>query len=89
MDKSLSQKSIDVKYFSQFAEITGKTSEVYKTETITLEDLWYELDSLYRLSNSGYFIASVRPAINHQFCEWQDRISNGDTVSFIPPVSGG
>jgi MoaE-MoaD fusion protein len=32
---------------------------------------------------------SVRAALNQEFAEWTVRISNGDEVAFIPPVSGG
>jgi molybdopterin converting factor small subunit len=33
--------------------------------------------------------ASVRAARNLAYCEWDDRVSAGDEVAFMPPVSGG
>ncbi|HEV2477437.1 MAG TPA: molybdopterin converting factor subunit 1 [Candidatus Dormibacteraeota bacterium] len=32
---------------------------------------------------------SISAAVNHEFAEWSDPVSNGDEVAFIPPVSGG
>jgi molybdopterin converting factor subunit 1 len=33
--------------------------------------------------------AAVRGAINQEFSDWTARVSDGDEVAFIPPVSGG
>ena len=86
MEQDLSTKVVLLKYFSRFSEITGKASEHYKTEANTLEALWYELDKQY---DFGQPINGVRPATNHQFCDWNYRFSDGDSICFIPPVSGG
>jgi molybdopterin synthase sulfur carrier subunit len=51
-----------------------------------LEELWFELDAQYRFEQE---MSSVRPAINHEFCDWQRVINDRDIISFIPPVSGG
>ena len=32
---------------------------------------------------------SVRAALNQEFADWDEVVSNGDEVAFIPPVSGG
>ena len=32
---------------------------------------------------------AVRPALNEEFADWDDVVSQGDEVTFIPPVSGG
>ena len=32
---------------------------------------------------------SVRGAINQEFSDWSMKISDGDELAFIPPVSGG
>ena len=86
MQKTNSGKTIVLKYFSRFAELTAKSSEEFKTQADTVEALWLELDSIYSFQQPPN---TVRPAINHQFCEWTSIIDDGDTVSFIPPVSGG
>ena len=86
MENSFSSKVVSLKYFSRFAELTGKTTEEYSTQASTIEELWYELDQQYSFDQP---IGSVRPAINHQFCDWHREIADRDIISFIPPVSGG
>lgn len=86
MENSLSNKTVCLKYFSRFAELIGKNTEERLTEASTVEELWFELDKQYAFDVD---VGSVRPAINHQFCDWKMAINNRDIISFIPPVSGG
>lgn len=86
MEKSLLPKVVCLKYFSRFAELTQKTNEEWSTEALTMEELWFELDAQYRFEQE---MSSVRPAVNHEFCDWQRIINDRDVISFIPPVSGG
>ena len=86
MKNSLSVKKVCIKYFSHFSELVGKANEEYTTEASTVEELWFELDKQYAFDVD---IGSVRPAVNHQFCDWKMAINNRDIISFIPPVSGG
>ena len=86
MKKSLSNKTIQLNYFSRFAELTKKTNEAWLTEAVTVQELWFELDEQYAFDLD---ISMVRPAVNHEFCDWQRVINDRDIVSFIPPVSGG
>ena len=86
MKKSLANKTVQLNYFSRFAELTEKANESWSTEAITLEELWFELDEQYAFDLD---ISMVRPAVNHEFCDWQRVINDRDIVSFIPPVSGG
>ena len=86
MGKSLSSKVVSLKYFSRFSELTGKATEERSTQANTVQELWYELDQQYGFDQP---IANVRPAVNHQFCDWPTEITDRDIISFIPPVSGG
>jgi len=86
MKKSLSNKTIQLNYFSHFAELTKKTNEAWSTEAVTVQELWFELYEQYVFDLD---ISMVRPAVNHEFCDWQRVINDRDIVSFIPPVSGG
>lgn len=86
MENPLPKKIVCLKYFSRFAELTGKTTEEYSTDASSVQELWNQLDKQYSFDQK---ITAVRPAINHQFCDWQSSINEGDIISFIPPVSGG
>lgn len=86
MKKSLANKTVQLNYFSRFAELTKKTNEAWKTRATTVEELWFELDSQYHFEQK---MGSVRPTVNHEFCDWQRIINDRDIISFIPPVSGG
>ncbi|PAF11588.1 molybdopterin synthase sulfur carrier subunit, partial [Shouchella clausii] len=37
----------------------------------------------------GLMLDSVMAAVNEEFASDEEVIQNGDTVAFIPPVSGG
>ena len=86
MKKSLVNKTVQLNYFSRFAELTKKTNEAWPTEAATVQELWFELDEQYAFDLD---ISMVRPAVNHEFCDWQRVINDRDIISFIPPVSGG
>jgi molybdopterin synthase sulfur carrier subunit len=86
MKKSLVNKTVQLNYFSRFAELTQKTNEAWSTEALTVQELWFELDEQYTFDLD---ISMVRPAVNHEFCDWQRVINDRDIISFIPPVSGG
>ena len=48
MKKPLANKTVQLNYFSRFAELTEKINESWLTEAVTLEELWFELDAQYR-----------------------------------------
>lgn len=86
MKKSLANKTVQLNYYSRFAELTEKTNEAWSTKADTVEALWFELNKQYGF---GQDMGAVRPAVNHEFCDWQRGINDRDIISFIPPVSGG
>jgi molybdopterin converting factor small subunit len=48
--------------------------------------LYEGLNSRYRF---GFEQHALRVAVNDRFTVWQTAVQEGDTVAFIPPVSGG
>ena len=90
---------IEVLYFAEFKDITGKEKEVCDIKD-NLKDL---LDLLFNKYNpvkkllwdetSNYFKNSIRLAINDEITNQEDLLniplSDGDRVAFLLPLSGG
>ena len=79
-------KNITLNYFAIFREKAGRPSESVQTLADSPSDLYCELAERY-----GFNLASkhIRVAINDQFSSMDSPLNNGDTIVFIPPVSGG
>ena len=75
-----------VLYFGLLAERRGLAEENVTSAASSPADLYQELDAEYRL---GLSTGSFRVAVNDEFANWDDVISNEDTIAFLPPMSGG
>lgn len=76
-------------YFATLQTEADKTQEnfsIIENSAQTCADVYQTLKKRYQFSLST---EQLRVAKNHSFCEWHDEISAGDTIAFIPPVSGG
>lgn len=76
---------ITVLLFAQLQEEAGKDRLEIDMETITIRDLKEELVKAYSLTSLNQSMA----AINEEYALDDDTVQKGDTVAFIPPVSGG
>ncbi|MFD1848496.1 molybdopterin converting factor subunit 1 [Oceanobacillus bengalensis] len=76
---------IKILLFADLQEKVGKPELELKLEQITVEELKSELQKIYPLIN----LESVMTAVNEEYAMADDAIKSGDTVAFIPPVSGG
>ncbi len=77
---------ITVRYFASLRDQSGCESELIDVVQINLGDLFDELAARYHFS---WKKEQLRVAINQTFGSWQQSLSDGDEVVFIPPVSGG
>lgn len=77
--------TIRVGYFAVLREHTGRASEQVETDASTAAELYRELDGRYQFPQ----LASLRVAVNDEFCDWDAKLADGDSVVFIPPVAGG
>lgn len=77
--------TVTVLYFASFQEAAGIDSELVEKPG--------SLIALYEILKQKYHfkfqLGHIRVAVNGVFVNWQDSISDGDEVAFIPPVSGG
>jgi molybdopterin-guanine dinucleotide biosynthesis protein A/molybdopterin converting factor small subunit len=79
-------KRIEVQYYAILREQAGRSAESIVTGASTPRDLYNELKSRYPFSLAPEML---RVAVNAEFGEWSQRLADGDSVVFIPPVAGG
>lgn len=73
-------------YFAALREQAGKEQETLSSNAATVAQLYAELTEHYSFTLPPQ---RLRAAVNHQLCDWNQTLNEGDTVAFIPPVSGG
>ncbi len=79
-------KRIKVQYYAILREQAGRSDESVFTGANTPRDLYNELKSRYPFSLAPEML---RVAVNAEFSDWSQRLADGDSVVFIPPVAGG
>jgi molybdopterin-guanine dinucleotide biosynthesis protein A len=79
-------KRIEVQYYAILREQAGRSAESIVTGASTPRELYNELKSRYPFSLAPEML---RVAVNAEFGEWSQRLADGDSVVFIPPVAGG
>ncbi len=79
-------KKIRVQYFALLREQAGRSEESLTTTAHTPRELYDELRKRYPFSLAPEML---RVAVNTEFGEWSQPLSDGDAVVFIPPVAGG
>jgi molybdopterin-guanine dinucleotide biosynthesis protein A len=86
VDATPADKRIKVQYYAILREQAGRSDESVVTGANTPRDLYNELKSRYPFSLAPEML---RVAVNAEFGEWSQRLADGDSVVFIPPVAGG
>lgn len=80
--------AVRVLLFARLREQAGTDStELELPAGATVADSYDEVRRLHPALEADR--RAVRPARNHDFCEWDTPLADGDEVAFIPPVSGG
>jgi molybdopterin-guanine dinucleotide biosynthesis protein A len=79
-------KRIKVQYYAILREQAGRSDESVVTGANTPRDLYNELKSRYPFSLAPEML---RVAVNAEFGDWSQHLTDGDSVVFIPPVAGG
>lgn len=75
-----------IQYFALLREQRGRETETIESDCETAEELYQTLAAQHSFSLSP---KTLKVAINDDFADWDTRLSDGDTVVFIPPVAGG
>ena len=84
--KTTSAVQIEVHLYAQLREQAGLETTQVTTAAASVADLYEELRRKFDFSLRA---ESMRVALNDSFCSWNDRLQNGDRVTFVPPVAGG
>lgn len=77
---------INVQYYALLREQAGRSSESLLTTADTPRRLYEELQARHPFSLAPEML---RVAVNSEFGDWGQRLRDGDSVVFIPPVAGG
>ena len=77
---------IELRYYAQLREQARTGSERIETSAVSLAALYEHLQARHGFSLPA---SALKVAVNTRFCEWEQPLSEGDTVVFIPPVNGG
>ncbi len=78
--------TFSVCYYGLLAERRGVNEERVTSTSVTAAALYQELDAAHRL---GLAMTDFRVAVNEAFVPWDHRLAENDTVSLLPPMSGG
>ncbi|MGA7539562.1 MAG: NTP transferase domain-containing protein [Steroidobacteraceae bacterium] len=79
-------RRINVQYYASMREQAGRSSESLLTDAATPRELYRELERRHPFSLAPELL---RVAVNSEFGDWEQRLNDGDSVVFIPPVAGG
>ncbi|WHY34128.1 molybdopterin converting factor subunit 1 [Cytobacillus firmus] len=73
-----------IMFFALLRDRVGEESVTRDVSGKTIAELKQLLEEEF-----GFKLDSVMAAVNEEFASDEEVIQNGDTVAFIPPVSGG
>lgn len=80
--------SVRVLLFGAAADLAGQREiEVPLEREVSVDELWVEVAS--RRPGLAPMRETLAFAVNGEYAAKSDRVSPGDEVAFLPPVSGG
>lgn len=77
---------IKILYFAQLADLAGKSEETRELSDSCAETLYAELREAYNLPHS---FKQLQVAINHELSAHETPLKDGDSIAFLPPMTGG
>ena len=77
---------IKILYFAQLADLAGKAEEVREFSSITVMELYKQIAQEYQLPHK---FSQLQVAINHELCAHKKVLHDGDSIAFLPPMTGG
>jgi len=80
------EHELTVLYFGLLGERRGLASERLRTSAATPLELYLQLAAEHPL---GLAPDHLRVAVNDEFVAWDHSFKPGESVAFLPPMSGG
>lgn len=77
---------IQILYFAQLADLAGKPEESRRIDDASPAALYAELKAAYHFPHE---FSQLQVAINHQLSAHQTALKDGDSIAFLPPMTGG
>ena len=77
---------IQILYFAQLADLAGRTEETRELVDSSPEKLYTEIRSTY---NFPHTFTQLQVAINHELSAHETALKDGDSIAFLPPMTGG
>lgn len=77
---------IQILYFAQLADLAGKTEEARAIDNASPAALYAELKQAYQFPHE---FTQLQVAINHQLSAHETSLKDGDSIAFLPPMTGG
>ena len=79
---------VTVQVFARLRELAGTSEWTCEVPAgATIADVWQHSASAHPALSA--FLASVSCARNEDFARMSSAVQDGDTIAFLPPVSGG
>jgi molybdopterin converting factor subunit 1 len=86
--QALSNLHLKVLFFGRLRELTGISEESLEIPAgTTLADIFDRYAA--RFPKLASFRSSLVASCNEEFASWDTPVLDDDTISFLPPVSGG
>ena len=77
---------IKVIYFAQLADVAGKAEETREVSDCSPAALYADIQAAY---NFPHEFTQLQVAINHELSAHETELQDGDTIAFLPPMTGG
>jgi molybdopterin converting factor subunit 1 len=79
---------VTVRFFARLRELAGAESVVLEVaEPATVGTVWQTVSA--NTPALAQFERAISCAVNANFSRMSHRVSDGDDIAFLPPVSGG